>query len=41
MKKIKILQVCPYSSGICGVFQRVKQDSIDLEKIGYSICSFS
>lgn len=41
MKQIKILQICPYSSGICGVWQRVKQDSIELANRGYSVTIFS
>ena len=38
---LKILEVCPYSAGGCGVWQRAKQESIELSKKGYNIRIFS
>lgn len=40
-KKLKILEVCPYSAGICGVWQRVKQESEELIKRGFDVTVFS
>ena len=37
----KILEVCPYSSGGCGVWQRVKQESLELIKKNYEVHVFS
>ncbi len=37
----KILEICPYSSGACGVWQRVKQESMELVKKGYEVKVFS
>lgn len=41
MKKLKILELTNYSSGICGVWQRVRQESIELAKKGYEVRIFS
>lgn len=41
LKKLKILEICPYSAGICGVWQRVKQESEELIKKGYDVTIFS
>jgi len=41
MKKLKILELCPYSAGGCGVWQRVKQESLELKKLGHDIKIFS
>jgi glycosyltransferase involved in cell wall biosynthesis len=38
---MKVLEICPYSSGGCGVWARVKQESLELEKKGYQIKIFS
>jgi glycosyltransferase involved in cell wall biosynthesis len=38
---MKILEICPYSSGGCGVWARVKQESIELAKKGYEVKIFS
>jgi glycosyltransferase involved in cell wall biosynthesis len=38
---MKILEICPYSAGACGVWQRVKQESIELAKKGYEVRVFS
>jgi len=38
---MRILQICLYSEGACGVWQRVKQDSIELIKRGYEVSVFS
>jgi len=40
-EKLKILELCPFSAGICGVWQRVRQESIELIKKGYSVKIFS
>jgi len=41
MKKLKILEVCPFSAGVCGVWQRVKQEAEGLSKEGYQVTVFS
>ena len=41
MPKLKILEICPYSSGGCGVWARVKQESLELVKRGYEVRVFS
>ncbi len=33
----KILELTNYSAGICGVYQRVKQESLELSKKGYEV----
>lgn len=38
---MRILELTNYSAGICGVFQRVKQESIELSKIGHEVVIFS
>ncbi len=38
---MKILELTNYSAGICGVFQRVKQESIELSKLGHEVVIFS
>lgn len=38
---LKILEICPYSAGGCGVWARVKQESLELIKKGYKIKIFS
>ena len=38
---MKILEICPYSAGGCGVWQRVKQESIELAKRGHEVRVFS
>ncbi len=38
---MKILEVCPYSAGICGVWTRVLEESKRLSKSGFSIRIFS
>ena len=37
----KIIQLCQFSSGCCGVFSRVLQDSKELVKRGYEVWVFS
>ncbi|MEM3405619.1 MAG: glycosyltransferase family 4 protein [Candidatus Pacearchaeota archaeon] len=37
----KILELCEFSSGICGVWTRVKQESLELVKRGYDVYVFS
>jgi len=39
--KLKILELCHFSAGGCGVWQRVKQESIELAKRGYEVQVFS
>jgi glycosyltransferase involved in cell wall biosynthesis len=38
---MKVLEICPYSSGGCGVWARVKQESVELAKKGYEVKVFS
>lgn len=38
---MKILEICEFSAGICGVWQRVKQEAIELSKKGHEIHVFS
>lgn len=38
---MKILELTNYSAGICGVWQRVKQESIELSKLGHEVQVFS
>jgi len=38
---MKILEICPFSAGICGVWSRVKQESIELSKKGHEVYVFS
>lgn len=38
---MKILEICPFSSGICGVWNRVKQESIEFSKLGHKVAVFS
>ncbi len=38
---MKILEVCPYSAGICGVFTRVLEESKRLNKLGFEVKIFS
>jgi glycosyltransferase involved in cell wall biosynthesis len=38
---MKVLEICPYSSGGCGVWARVKQESLELVKKGYKVQIFS
>lgn len=39
--KLKILEICPYSAGGCGVWARAKQESLELAKKGYEVRIFS
>ena len=41
MSKLKILELTNYSSGICGVWQRVKQESLELARKGHTVKIFS
>jgi len=38
---MKILEVCPYSAGACGVFNRVLTESIALKEMGHDVRIFS
>jgi glycosyltransferase involved in cell wall biosynthesis len=38
---MKILEICPFSAGICGVWARVKQESLEFSKLGYKVRVFS
>jgi glycosyltransferase involved in cell wall biosynthesis len=40
-QSIKILEICPYSGGGCGVWQRVKQEAEEFVKLGYEVMVFS
>jgi len=39
--KMRILQLCEFSSGICGVWQRVKQEAAEFIKRGHEVHVFS
>ncbi len=39
--KLKILEICPFSAGICGVWARVMQESLEFSKLGHEVCIFS
>lgn len=38
---MKILEICPFSAGICGVWSRVKQESLEFSKLGHEVTVFS
>jgi len=38
---MRILEICPFSAGICGVWARVKQESLELSKKGHEVHIFS
>lgn len=38
---MRILEICPFSGGGCGVWQRAKQESLELIKKGYEVMVFS
>jgi len=38
---MKILELCEFSEGVCGVWQRVKQESLELSRKGYEVYVFS
>ena len=38
---LKILEICPFSAGICGVWTRVFAEAKELKKLGYSVYIFS
>ncbi len=40
-KPVKILEICPFSAGICGVWARVMQESLEFKKLGYEVQVFS
>lgn len=40
-KKIKILEVCPFSAGVCGVWARVLAESREFVKLGHEVRVFS
>ena len=39
--RLRILEICEFSSGICGVWQRVKQEAQELSKRGHKVYVFS
>lgn len=39
--KLNILEVCPFSKGLCGVWQRTKQEAEELSKRGHQVTVFS
>ncbi|MBM3231757.1 glycosyltransferase family 4 protein [Candidatus Pacearchaeota archaeon] len=41
MGKLKILELCHFSSGICGVWNRVREESVRLSEKGYEVQVFS
>jgi len=40
-RKTKILEICPFSAGICGVWARVLSESKEFQKLGYEVRIFS
>lgn len=38
---MKILEICPFTSGICGVWSRVSQESSEFSKLGHTVKIFS
>jgi glycosyltransferase involved in cell wall biosynthesis len=38
---MKILEICPFSAGGCGVGARAKQESLELSKLGHKVAIFS
>jgi len=38
---MKILEICPFSAGICGVWNRVLSESKEFVKLGYEVMVFS
>lgn len=38
---MRILEVCPFSAGICGVFSRVLSESSEFKKLGHEVTIFS
>ncbi|MCK5043485.1 glycosyltransferase family 4 protein, partial [Candidatus Pacearchaeota archaeon] len=38
---MKILEICPFSAGICGVWTRAKQESLEFSKLGHKVTIFS
>ena len=41
VEKMKILEICPFSAGICGVWARVLSESHEFKKLGYNVRVFS
>ncbi len=41
MKKLRILEICPFSKGVCGVFSRVLAESLEFRKLGHKVMIFS
>ncbi|MCW8966767.1 MAG: glycosyltransferase family 4 protein [Candidatus Pacearchaeota archaeon] len=38
---MKILEICPFSAGGCGVWARAKYESVELTKLGHKVAVFS
>jgi glycosyltransferase involved in cell wall biosynthesis len=38
---MKILEICPFSAGGCGVWERAKQESLEFSKLGHKVAIFS
>lgn len=38
---MKILEICPFSKGVCGVWTRVSQEAKELKKLGHEVTVFS
>jgi len=39
--KFKILEICPFSAGICGVWARVMSESLEFKRLGHEVRIFS
>jgi glycosyltransferase involved in cell wall biosynthesis len=40
-KNIRILEICPFSAGVCGVWARVRQEANEFIKLGFDVRIFS
>lgn len=38
---MKILEICPFSKGACGVWTRVKNESLEFSRLGHKVAVFS
>ena len=41
IRKLKILEICPFSAGACGVWTRVLNESLEFVKLGHEVRVFS
>lgn len=36
-KKLRLIEICPFSAGVCGVWARVKQEAEEFTKLGFEV----